>query len=276
MTGKFVVVIDGGYLLARGGSLLAGRRVGRSSIDINPEKMVRTLRRKGEDVAEGAALLRVYWYDAARPAGPSGLQNYIAMADDVKLRVGRLAKGRDGVERQKGVDTLIVADMIELAQNRAASDFILLTGDDDLRVGVPLVQKSGARVSLLGVAPAMRSQSQHLRREADALFELSFDDLAEFMKLAPDPDPLSVGDPASKWEPRGAITNAVERFLDSYTIETWRDVHSRQIQEFVVPWVVTRLMAVLEESLGRRLIVTEREQSLRMFKRFLSRRVAKQ
>ena len=43
----------------------------------------------------------------------------------------------------KGVDSLIVTDMITLARNGAMSDAVLLSGDEDLRVGVQQAQEFG-------------------------------------------------------------------------------------------------------------------------------------
>ena len=48
---------------------------------------------------------------------------------------------RDG--RQKGVDSLIVTDLIELARNHAISDAVLLAGDEELRIGVQIAQSLG-------------------------------------------------------------------------------------------------------------------------------------
>jgi uncharacterized LabA/DUF88 family protein len=53
---------------------------------------------------------------------------------DVKIRLGYI----NGAGQQKGVDSLIVTDLIELARNQAISDAYLVSGDGDLRVAVQI------------------------------------------------------------------------------------------------------------------------------------------
>ena len=67
--------------------------------------------------------------------------------------------------QQKGVDSLIIMDLIELARNHAISEAVLLSGDEDLRVGVQLAQSFGVRVHLLGVEPTRGNQSYLLLQE---------------------------------------------------------------------------------------------------------------
>lgn len=66
----------------------------------------------------------------------------------MKVRLGFV----NSVGEQKGVDSLIVTDMIALARNRAISDAVLMSGDEDLRVGVQQAQELGVRAGCLGIA----------------------------------------------------------------------------------------------------------------------------
>lgn len=86
------------------------------------------------------------------------------------------------VGQQKGVDSLIVTDMITLARNGAIAECVLLSGDEDLRVGVQLAQEHGVRVHLLGIKPARGSQSILLRQEADATYEWARSDIESFLR----------------------------------------------------------------------------------------------
>ena len=54
-------------------------------------------------------------------------QALLASLDDVKIRLGFI----NSVGEQKGVDSLIVTDLIELARQKAVCDAILLSGDED-------------------------------------------------------------------------------------------------------------------------------------------------
>ena len=74
----------------------------------------------------GAPTLRLYWYDAAKDGIRTAEQLKIAELPQVKLRLGRLNSQR----QQKGVDALIYRDMITLAQNRAVTQMVLVSGDE--------------------------------------------------------------------------------------------------------------------------------------------------
>ena len=75
--------------------------------------------------------------------------------------------------------------MITLARNRAMAECVLLSGDEDLRVGVQQAQEYGVRVHLLGIKPARGSQSLFLLQEADATHEWEASDLRSFMQCDP-------------------------------------------------------------------------------------------
>lgn len=90
----------------------------------------------------------------------------LAKISDVKLRFGTLNNYGD----QKGVDSRMIADMIELARNRAIDSAVLVGGDDDLRVGVEVAQSYGVRFHLLGIQDHFHAnQSQLLQQEADSV-----------------------------------------------------------------------------------------------------------
>ena len=81
----------------------------------------------------------------------------------MKLRLGQI----NSVGQQKGVNSLIVTDLIELARNGAMSDALHLSGDEDVRIAVQIAQSFGVRVHLLGIEAAKDSQSPLLLQEAD-------------------------------------------------------------------------------------------------------------
>jgi NYN domain len=85
-----------------------------------------------------------------------------------------------------------VTDMIALARNRAISDAVLVSGDEDLRVGVQQAQEFGVRVHLIGIKPSHGSQSLFLLQEADTTHEWSNDEISVFLRCQPvqiPPDP---------------------------------------------------------------------------------------
>jgi hypothetical protein len=103
----------------------------------------------------------------------------VAGLDDVKLRLGFI----NSHGQQKGVDSLIVTDMIELARLKSIGDAILLSGDEDVRVGVQIAQNYGVRVHLLGIAPSRGSQSQQLMLEADTTTEWGAETIKTFLSV---------------------------------------------------------------------------------------------
>jgi hypothetical protein len=99
----------------------------------------------------------------------------------------------NSVGEQKGVDSLIVTDMIALARNRAISDAVLLSGDEDLRVGVQQAQEFGVRVHLVGIKPGRGSQSLFLLQEADTTHEWAEPEVSGFLSCKPKAGPVPAG-----------------------------------------------------------------------------------
>ena len=128
-------------------------------------------------------LLRVYWYDAMPGSRPSLEQSTLALLPRVKLRLGVL----NNVGEQKGVDSLIVTDLIELARNRAIMDAVIVSGDEDLRVAVQVAQSFGVRVHLLAAGDPKNNVSASLQMEADSMGSLSKEWFAEKLTIAADP-----------------------------------------------------------------------------------------
>lgn len=177
---RVAVFVDAGYLFAQGSVALAGQKLPRGRLVLEHEKAIDALADFAVRVS-GVDLLRVYWYDGTS-TGPSSQHLTLAHLARVKVRLGFV----NSVGEQKGVDSLIVTDMIALARNHAMSEAVLLSGDEDLRVGVQQAQEFGVRVHLLGIRPSRGSQSLFLLQEADSTHEWSPDDLAPFLSCKPE------------------------------------------------------------------------------------------
>jgi hypothetical protein len=104
--------------------------------------------------------------------------------DDVKVRLGFI----NSAGQQKGVDSLIVTDLIELARQKAICDAVLLSGDEDVRVGVQIAQNYGIRIHLLGISPSRGSQSLTLLQEADTTTEWDQQTVRRFLSERPKPN----------------------------------------------------------------------------------------
>jgi hypothetical protein len=176
---RFAVFVDAGYLFAQGSALLAGQKQLRKFVKLNEKTAIAELLAVAGKVVDGSvSLLRVYWYDGGHRF-PSPEQEILADQDHVKLRLGFI----NSHGQQKGVDSLIVTDLIELARNGAIADAVVLSGDEDIRVGVQVAQTLGVRVHLIGIHPARGSQSKQLRHESDTCHELDKECVSKFLTV---------------------------------------------------------------------------------------------
>ncbi|MGH7583421.1 MAG: NYN domain-containing protein [Gemmatimonadales bacterium] len=176
---RVAVFVDAGYLFAQGSVLLHGKKLQRGEVALEPEKAIAAFEEFARRVS-GVPLLRLYWYDGTS-TGPTSQHIALAHLHGVKVRLGFV----NSVGEQKGVDSLIVTDMINLARNRAMSDAVLLSGDEDIRVGVQQAQEFGVRVHLIGIKPSRGSQSLFLLQEADTCHEWQATDVASFLSCKP-------------------------------------------------------------------------------------------
>ncbi|RWD13985.1 MAG: NYN domain-containing protein [Mesorhizobium sp.] len=135
---RCAVFVDAGYLFAQGSTALTGSKKARTAVSLDAKQAVECLKEVVAQRAPDTKLLRIYWYDGAVSGSrPTTDQAAVAGLDDVKLRLGFI----NSHGQQKGVDSLIVTDMIELARLKSIGDAILLSGDEDVRVGVQIAQK---------------------------------------------------------------------------------------------------------------------------------------
>ncbi len=180
---RVAVFVDAGYLFAQGSVALAGKRQPRNSVELNQSAAIDKLKNTARDMAGDSSLLRIYWYDGLLRQTLTPEQESLAYADDVKLRLGIVNQSG----QQKGVDSLIVMDLVDLARNRAISDAVLLSGDEDVRIGVQIAQSFGVRVHLIGITPSRGSQSRLLMQESDTTTEWSISDIGKVLRLNPQP-----------------------------------------------------------------------------------------
>lgn len=216
---RIAVFVDAGYLFAQGSAALTGSKKPRTSIILDTVKAINSLKALAQEKGADCKLLRIYWYDGAIGVPrPTTDQAALASLDDVKLRLGFV----NSSGQQKGVDSLIVTDLIELARLKSISDALLLSGDEDVRVGVQIAQNYGVRVHLLGIFPSRGSQSHQLLQEADTTTEWNSTNLEEFLsvrnkvetvdEVVPEAQQI---DSAESDEVSAEIEVAVQRFVDA-------------------------------------------------------------
>lgn len=176
---RTAVFVDAGYLLQEGGFACLGTRR-RGDIDCDFEPLLEALGRYAEE-ASGLPLLRVYWYDAARGGVPFKDHLAVGRLPNVKLRLGRLVERGNRIE-QKGVDSLIIRDLMTLARERAIDTACVIGGDEDLREGIVAAQDMGVRVLVVGVEHDDPNQSEALVLEADRHLVVRAEFLAPFFR----------------------------------------------------------------------------------------------
>lgn len=190
---RAAIFVDAGYVFAQGSVALSGSKAPRTRVSIDAEEVRRQLLFALTTAAPGRELLRIYWYDGMLPSrGPTGDHDKIADLADVKLRLGFI----NSAGEQKGVDSLIVTDLVDLARNGAISDALLLSGDEDVRIGVTIAQSFGVRAHLLGITPARGSQSKALMQEADTRQEWDASTVATFLTVSAAPSVVAPVAPA--------------------------------------------------------------------------------
>jgi uncharacterized LabA/DUF88 family protein len=236
---RIAVFVDAGYLYAQGSIAItkAKKPKPREELNLDVEKFLSKLKELTKDVAPNKGLLRIYWYDGALPGRLHKSHEELALTEDVKLRLGRLHE--DG--QQKGVDSLIVTDLIELARNRSITDALLISGDEDVRVGVEIAQTHGIRVHLLGIYPTIDSQSELLRREADTRREWNSAIVANFLKHEPRTKP----GPPKAASPKGTAATADP----AVTKATNPQSKSQAVPAIPVQEIVDRAIGALDSKL---------------------------
>ena len=253
---RVAVFVDAGYLYAAGSIAIHGSNLPREMVTLNLPEAVGKLTLMAGERTNGKSLLRVYWYDGALPKGLSLEQQKLADADDVKLRLGIVTFGG----QQKGVDSLIITDLVELARNHAISDAVLLSGDEDVRIGVQIAQSFGVRVHLVGIVPSRGNQSRALMQESDTRTEWSVSDIGDIMTVKTgyavardtEDDALGVAP-----ETASALDEATADLIAALTPGQIRLIADLARNDFIPKEYDVRLLHIGSERTGARLSLSE-------------------
>lgn len=186
---RFVVMVDAGYLLRQSIEVVSNKAsTQRAELVIpNVSALIKVILDKSKAILDLAdkELLRVYWYDGVMGSGFTQQQKAIVDVDDVQFRAGTI----NGSGQQKGVDSLIVTDLIELTTHHAICDAVLITGDSDLAIGMTIAQSRGVRVAVLGIEDlavgVAHHQSFDITSRADRVGRLAGADLRPVLKYVP-------------------------------------------------------------------------------------------
>lgn len=169
----------------------------------DPDGLVKMIVKHAATALDNSRLLRVYWYDGVS-GKLSDEQLALSQLSDVQLRQGIIS--RSGV--QKGVDSKIMADLIELSGNHAISDAMLVTGDGDLVIGIELAQKRGVRVAVLGIEDesvgVAHNQSFEVVGIADRVVRIHKSDIAPYLAYVQTAPASSAAKPVKTVTPKAA------------------------------------------------------------------------
>ena len=137
----------------------------------------------------GLPLLRCYWYEATVEGRRSPEHEILADLPGVKLRLGRMKPGR-----REGVEGEIHRDLTTLARNRAISDALVVSAEDDLAQVIADVQDLGVRVILVHIAAPGWTAAAALRQECDEIVEISEAHLRPSVELVVGAEPVAEED----------------------------------------------------------------------------------
>lgn len=160
---RVAVFVDAGYFWVQVSHLLFGEKRPRNEVSINAPLMRESLLAEVQKNFPEHSLLRIYWYDGlGTNEAPTEQHKMISKLDDIKMRYGT----RNSFGQQKGVDGLLMADLIALAQNKAISSAMIISGDADLVPGISAAQMLGVRIHRLEIS-GQEASSPILCEEVD-------------------------------------------------------------------------------------------------------------
>ena len=181
---RCALFVDAGYVLGDGALAVHGTR-NRESVSWDYAGVLQVLKNVARDHT-GLPLLRCYWYEATVEGRRSTEHETLADLPGVKLRLGRMKPGR-----REGVESEIHRDLTTLARNRAISDALVVSAEEDLAQVIADVQDLGLRVILVHIAAPGCTAAAALRQECDDIVEISEAHLRPSVELVVGAEPVT-------------------------------------------------------------------------------------
>ncbi len=180
---RCALFVDASYALADGALAVHGTR-NRDSVSWDYAGLLKLLGSLSRD-RTGLPLLRCYWYDTVADGSRATEHDTLADIPGVKLR---LSKARPS--RKEGVEAEIRKDLTALARNRAVSDVIIVSAEEDLGPVIAEVQDLGIRTILLHIGTDGNwAMSRSLRQECDDVIEIAPGHLRPYVDLISGAEP---------------------------------------------------------------------------------------
>jgi len=180
---RCALFVDAGYVLADGAMAVHGTRR-RESVSWDYPGLLQLLSGLATERSR-LPLLRTYWYDSTVEGRRSEDHEALADLPGVKLRLAKMRPGR-----REGVEGEIHRDLTTLARNKAVSDAVVVSAEEDLGQVIADVQDMGMRVTLLHIAvDGNPTVSRALRQECDDVAEISAAHLRPYVELISGAEP---------------------------------------------------------------------------------------
>ena len=180
---RCALFVDAGYVLTDGAMAVHGTRR-RESVSWDYPGLLQLFGNMAMERTR-LPLLRCYWYEATVEGRRSADHDILADLPGVKLRVAKMRPGR-----REGVEGEIHRDLTTLARNKAVSDVMVVSAEEDLAQVIADVQDMGLRVTLLHIgADGNPTISRALRQECDDIVEISAAQLRPYVELISGAEP---------------------------------------------------------------------------------------
>jgi NYN domain len=203
---RCALLVDAGYVLADGAMAVHGTSQ-RGSVSWDYAGLVKLLTGLSRD-RTGLPVLRCYWYEATVEGRRTPEHETLADLPGLKLRLGRIRPGR-----REGVETEMHRDLATLARNRAVSDAVIASAQEDLTEIVAEVQDLGMRVVIVHITvDGNWTISRPLRQECDDIVDVSGAHLRPFVDLIAGAEPTDRGEQYSNdsYQPRALEARGYE------------------------------------------------------------------
>jgi uncharacterized LabA/DUF88 family protein len=180
---RCALFVDAGYVLADGAMAVHGTRR-RESVSWDYAGLTQFLSGLASE-RSGLPFLRCYWYEATVEGRRTEEHDTLADLPGVKLRLAKMRPGR-----REGVESEIHRDLTTLARNKAVTDAMVVSAEEDLAQVVADVQDLGMRVTLLHIAVDGNGEiPRALRQECDDITEINGAHLRPYVELISGAEP---------------------------------------------------------------------------------------
>ncbi len=180
---RCALFVDAGYVLADGAMAVHGTSQ-RESVSWDYAGLLQFFANLAAD-RTGQQLLRCYWYEATVNGRRSPEHDILADLPGLMLRLGRMRPGK-----REGVETEIHRDLTTLARNRAISDVLLVSAEEDLAQVIADVQDLGVRVTIIHISvDGNWTVSRSLRQQCDDIVEINAAQLRPYVERIASAEP---------------------------------------------------------------------------------------